>query len=712
MNSNAQFDHRKIRSLLLTGESPDQKRLELKTYYNNTTTIYEQLFDLLQEESAYYSKPEPLRHPLIFYFGHTATFFVNKLMLAKLIDQCINPSFESMFAIGVDEMSWDDLNEKNYDWPEVAAVKSYRDQVRDVVNHLIDTMPLSLPIEKGSAAWVILMGIEHERIHLETSSVIMRMLPIDQINKSLPHWSSCTDFGIAPDNQLLPVTADTITLGKTSSDKTYGWDNEYGAKTVEVTPFKVSQYLVSNDEYLKFIKAGGYVSPEYWTDEGKKWLDYTKATMPRFWIKRKKEYWQRNLTNEIPLPLNWPVEVNYLEAKAFCNWKSQQENTIIRLPTEAEWYRLRNQLDEDHPSWEEAPGNINLEYHASSCPVDRFSVEIEGHALFDLVGNVWQWTETPIDAFPGFQVDPLYDDFSTPTFDGKHNLIKGGSWISTGNESLKSSRYAFRRHFFQHAGFRYIEPSSEQLPVEPVNSYETNNLVSQYLEFHYGPTYFNVGNFPQACIDTAMQHVSGSPHQRALDLGCAVGRSTFELARHYDHVDGIDFSARFIQCAFQLVENNGIRYTIPTEGELVEYREQTLEALGLSQLAEKVHFSQGDATNLKPQFTRYDLVFAGNLLDRLSQPKRFLERIVDRINPQGWLVLTSPYTWLEEYTAKEHWLGGHKVNGENVTTKDGLHITLGKHFELIETHDIPFVIRETARKHQHTLAEMTIWRKR
>ena len=52
-----------------------------------------------------------MRHPLIFYFGHTATFFVNKLLLAKLIPERINPRFEAMFAVGVDEMSWDDLDE-------------------------------------------------------------------------------------------------------------------------------------------------------------------------------------------------------------------------------------------------------------------------------------------------------------------------------------------------------------------------------------------------------------------------------------------------------------------------------------------------------------------------------------------------------------------------------------------------------------------------
>jgi len=69
--------------------------------------------------------------------------------------------------------------------------------------------------------------------------------------------------------------------------------------------------------------------------------------------------------------------------------------------------------------------------------------------------------------FKGFEVHPVYDDFTMPTFDDKHNLIKGGSWISMGNLEKPYSRYAFRRHFFQHAGFRpVIDGSSEVLKTD------------------------------------------------------------------------------------------------------------------------------------------------------------------------------------------------------------------------------------------------------
>ncbi len=80
-----------------------------------------------------------------------------------------------------------------------------------------------------------------------------------------------------------------------------------------------------------------------------------------------------------------------------------------------------------------------------------------------------------------------------------------------------------------------------------------------------------------------------------------------------------------------------------------------------------------------------------------------------RLNPGGLLVLASPYTWLEEYTEKSKWLGGIKVNGENFTTLDGLKKQLLEHSDLVDTQDIPFVIRETQRKFQYGLAQMTIW---
>ncbi|MCG7586175.1 5-histidylcysteine sulfoxide synthase [Photobacterium sp. OFAV2-7] len=695
------------RTLLLSGDDENSKRQELKQAFNQTWALYESLFEVINKDSAYFSKPEPLRHPLIFYFGHTAVFYINKLKLGKYIDHRVNKHFESMFAIGVDEMSWDDLDENHYDWPSVSEVKTYRNEVSRLVNTVIDEMPVALPITQDDPGWVILMGIEHERIHLETSSVIIRQLPLCDVTPH-PDWPACRDTGTAPSNQLLSVGGETMTLGKHDNDDTYGWDNEFGQQTFKVDDFKASKYLVSNQEFMAFVNDDGYRKQRYWNDEGKAWLSYTQATMPRFWRKQDNQWLQRNLTEEIPLPLNWPVEVNQLEAKAFCNWKAEQLQANIRLLTEAEWYILRSNIEDDSPTWHEAPGNIELAYFASSCPVDRF----EHEGFYDILGNAWQWTETSIDGFQGFQVHPLYDDFSTPTFDGKHNLIKGGSWISTGNESISSSRYAFRRHFYQHAGFRYIESNQDPASMTSLNVYETDELISQYLEFHYGDEYFSVPNFCVNGVKQCLSEIQLSHTAKALDIGCSVGRASFELAKTFDHVDGIDFSARFIQQAYNLSEQGEKRYTIRTEGDLVEFKSTTLAQLNYSEEVRKVNFVQGDACNLKPQFSGYDLVYASNLIDRLGDPKAFLTTIHQRINEGGYLVIASPYTWLEEYTTKANWLGGIKVHGENFTTLDGLTETLIPHFELIAVKEIPFVIRETKRKFQHSLSEMTIWRKR
>jgi hypothetical protein len=127
------------RTPFLAGSDTDVKRNELLNYFHATFDRYESLFELLNGDEAFYKKSISLRHPLIFYFGHTATFFINKFMVAGLIDQPIDQKLESMFAVGVDEMSWDDLDDARYDWPTVDEVRAYRNKTRNVVENVIKT---------------------------------------------------------------------------------------------------------------------------------------------------------------------------------------------------------------------------------------------------------------------------------------------------------------------------------------------------------------------------------------------------------------------------------------------------------------------------------------------------------------------------------------------------------------------------------------------
>jgi len=693
----------------LQGTDIEQKRQDIKVYFQTCYKRYESLFTLVSDERAYFQKADPLRHPIIFYYGHTATFFINKLKLAKIIDERINPKFESIFAVGVDEMSWDDLNEKHYDWPTLQETQEYRDKVYDVVNALIDTLPMTLPITEESPWWVIFMGIEHENIHLETSSVLIRQLPLAYVQEQ-SIWKECKVYGVAPKNQMLDVSGGSVHLGKTKESKLFGWDNEYGTYDVDIPAFKVAKYLTSNAEFLTFVEDGGYENDSFWCAEGKAWKEYTKAKYPLFWQEVKGDYVLRTLSREIPLPLSWPVEVNHLEATAFCKWKSIKLGFDVTLPTEAEYMRLREVSGVEpyviSQDTRKVIANINLEEYASCVPIDRHA-----HGdFYDVIGNVWQWSNTPMYPFEGFKVHPIYDDFTVPTFDGKHNLINGGSWISCGNLATQRSRYGFRRHFYQHAGFRYIQSAYEEKVT--TDYYTTDSVISQYCHFGWGENRLGVENYPAKCANIALEVMQNKPKKKALDIGCAIGRSTFELARGFEEVIGVDFSTRFIQEAETLKQNGVLRYAMSTEGELSDFHEVSLMEFGLEDTRNKVSFWQADACNLKPLYKDFDLIFGGNLIDRLYDPKKFLDTLASRLNDGGVLILTSPYTWQEESTSKEKWIGGYRRDGENVSTLQGLEEILGDDFTLLETRDVPFVIQETARKHQHTIAQMTIWQKR
>jgi len=242
------------------------------------------------------------------------------------------------------------------------------------------------------------------------------------------------------------------------------------------------------------------------------------------------------------------------------------------------------------------------------------------------------------------------------------------------------------------------------------NMYETDALVSQYCEFHYGDSYFGVENYPASCARLCCEIMAERNRGAALDLGCAVGRTSFELAREFPSVTGLDFSRRFIAVACRMAEEGKIAYEIPLEGELAAPVERRLADFDLDAVRQRVTFFSGDALSLPREFSGYDLIFAGNLIDRLKNPRLFLSSIHQRLVPGGLLVLTSPYTWLDEFTPHSEWLGGFTAGGSNFTTLDGLRKSLNPHFSMLgKPRDIPFVIRETARKYQHSIAEMTVW---
>jgi putative 4-mercaptohistidine N1-methyltranferase len=248
--------------------------------------------------------------------------------------------------------------------------------------------------------------------------------------------------------------------------------------------------------------------------------------------------------------------------------------------------------------------------------------------------------------------------------------------------------------------------------------YETDQAVAQYLLFHYGlphevlPYPFGPAgcvNFPVRCVTECLDVCRLPVDARALDLGCAVGRGTFELARFCVEVIGIDFSSRFIAVASHLQQHGAIHYTRMDEGDLTLF---TRAAVAPDIDRGRVRFEQGDAMRLPAGLGVFDVVLMANLLDRLTDPKACLQALPQLLKPEGQLVITSPYTWQPEYTPRENWLGGYLIEDRPVRTFDTLQQLLSEEFRFVRSQEMPFLIREHSRKFQWSVAEATIWIRR
>ncbi len=242
--------------------------------------------------------------------------------------------------------------------------------------------------------------------------------------------------------------------------------------------------------------------------------------------------------------------------------------------------------------------------------------------------------------------------------------------------------------------------------------YQSDAAVAQYCDAHYGPDKFGVPNFPARLARLCIEATAGGGQRRALELGCAVGRASFELADCFERVDGVDVSPRFIDIARALQERGKITYQIFEEGDIVSDRRVSLIDLGLAASASRVVFQVGDALRLDGRFADCDLVLAANLLDRLPDPEAFLASAHRLLVVGGVLAIASPYNWMEPFTPRGKWLGGFFRAGAPMTSTDAMRKRLDRHFApLGDPQDLELVIRENARKFQHYVSQLTLWRR-
>ncbi len=243
------------------------------------------------------------------------------------------------------------------------------------------------------------------------------------------------------------VPAGRYTIGARPNDG-FVFDNEKWAHEVELDAFEIARAPVTNEAYLAFVEDGGYRTRRYWSDDGWAWRERTKAEHPVYWRRtgsgRGIAAWQRRHFDAwIPLRPHEPVvHVNRFEAEAYCAWAGR------RLPTEAEWEVAATGGDGRRYPWGDeppSPDRANLDaWYGDVVDVGAFPNGESPFGVRQMIGNVWEWTASSFEPYPGFSPDP-YKEYSQPWF-GTHVVLRGGAWTTRARLVTARWRNFYRPH--------------------------------------------------------------------------------------------------------------------------------------------------------------------------------------------------------------------------------------------------------------------------
>ncbi len=381
----------------------------------------DELFDLLSPE-AVYDRPVPERHRLIFYLGHLEAFDWNLIARTTLDLPSFHPTFDRLFAFGIDPEPGKQPSDKPSDWPVRAEVEAYRSRVRETVDRVLGDTP----------SQIAQTAIEHRLMHAETFAYLMHNLPYG--SKVGPTGADLT-HRVSPAIEMIEIPAGVVTLGQPRDQ--FGWDNEFDEHHVEVPAFRISRYKVTNGDYLRFVEDG--------------------ARPPHFWEKDPGGWFYRGMFSRIPLPLRAPVYVTHEEATAYAKWAGKQ------LPTEAQFHRAAfgtpSGEERVYPWSEKSPIRGSFDFaHWDPSDVDATPQTDSAFGVAQLIGNGWEWTSTVFGPFPGFHSFPFYPGYSQDFFDGAHFVIKGASPRTAARFLRRSFRNWFRPNYpYVYATFRLVD---------------------------------------------------------------------------------------------------------------------------------------------------------------------------------------------------------------------------------------------------------------
>ncbi len=238
--------------------------------------------------------------------------------------------------------------------------------------------------------------------------------------------------------EFIPIPSGTLIMG----------DNRLSDAApqhrVEIAAFRMAKFPVTNADYAGFVEAGGYAVEHYWTAMGWKWLASRlpgetegQGRVPGFWYH---PHFNR--------PNHPVVGISWYEAVAFCNWLSETSGAAFRLPSEAEWeYAARGSEDARNFPWGDRfqPGRANTAEAGigGTTRVDAFSLGVSPFGVWDLSGNVFEWTRSrwgvnwqelsyPYPYQVGGECEELEGSGA--------RVMRGGSWFNSYPEALCAYR--------------------------------------------------------------------------------------------------------------------------------------------------------------------------------------------------------------------------------------------------------------------------------
>jgi gamma-glutamyl hercynylcysteine S-oxide synthase len=422
------------------------------------------MFDLVVAESDLRRPPADGFRPILWHLGHVGAFEAYWILQIVKGDATFAPRYDAIFD--PIKTPREDANRL----PPVAEIDDYLARVRREVLRFMQSIgdDESHPLLRDG--YVFNLVTEHEYQHQETLAYLLRLLApelkkaargrdeevvaaVNQSERRDPqpragHSAAGTQHSALAGMVYIP--GGPFQMG--SRGYPFAYDNEQPPHMVELDGFRMDRYPVTNGEYAQFIAAGGYGVRSLWSEAGWEWKEKNGVEAPLFWSRESgASTWRvREMFAETEPRADHPVSgVSWHEAVAYARFAGK------RLPTEAEWEKAASwdaaSQTRRRFSWGDDPArpcvaNYNFD-HWGTTPVTAHAEGVSPYGCVDMSGNVWEWTDTVFDGYPGFAAYP-YPEYSELWFDGDHRVLKGGSWATR----LPLLRCSFRN--FWRPGFR------------------------------------------------------------------------------------------------------------------------------------------------------------------------------------------------------------------------------------------------------------------